>query len=338
VYAACSIAGAARWKQIVEPRLIPGVSTATLAATCALCGACGTGNELDLLFRTTGFDVQGACRQDFERATTAVLLRDSAGLDLLDGLMSTVSADVQDSVVSAVESTKKMEAAVLLARWIGARRSLRLAALPHLARLALSLEKPFPEEALQPVRILLDQVEGELLPDAIVCAGRLGDYSAIPQLTRWLREGDAGVKADALWALRQISGLVFDEDPALWQTWYAGESTWWEHDSRAAFESLRTGSRVEKVQALRAIAALHAWREKLADRVVVLLDDPDADLAKCGVRLLGRLGSRSVVPNLLDALSNASISDAAHDALEAIAHKKLPADPAGCREALGVAP
>jgi HEAT repeat protein len=249
-----------------------------------------------------------------------------------------VPLSVQTSLASGVEATKRIEAATMLARWIGTRRELRLVALPHLSRLALALDKPFPEEVLQPVRALLEQGEGETLPGAIVCAGRLCDYAAIPHLVRWLRDGDAGVKSDALWSLRQISGLVFDDDASRWQSWYASESAWWDNDSRAAFESLRSGTRIEKVDALRAIAGMHAWREKLAEHVAVLLDDADTELAGYAARLLGRLGSRASIAPLLDALAIPSCAEAAHSALEALAHKKLPLDLAGCRDALGAAP
>lgn len=336
VYAACTIAGPARWRPIVEARAVRGAPAATFSAAYALCGACGSSNELDLLLRIGVLDAQAGDSLEFEHAITDILLRDGTGFTVLDALVGTVPLDVQGSIASGVEATKKIEAATMLARWIKTRRELRLLALPHLSRLALALEKPFPEEVLQPVRTLLEQNDGPTLPGAIVCAGRLGDYASIPSLARWLRDGDAGVKSDALWSLRQISGLVFDDDAARWQSWFAAESAWWENDSRAAFEVLRTGSRIEKVDALRAVAGLHAWREKLADHVAVVLDDQDEELVGYGARLLGRLGSRASIPPLLEALANPGSAEAAHAALEAIAHKKLPLDPAACRDALGV--
>jgi hypothetical protein len=338
IYAACSIAGPARWRPIVEARAARGAPSTVFAAACAVCGACGTSSELEFLLHTAALDTDSTTRIHVERAITDILARDVAGFTVLDGLIGMVPADLRGPVATGVELTKKNEAAVLLSRWIGTNRDMRIVALPHLARLALALDKPIADEVLLPVRALLDQSEGECLPDAIVCAGRLNDYAAVPQLTHWLRDGDAGVKADALWSLRQISGLVLDEDPVLWQAWYAGESTWWEHDSRLAFDNLRSGTRIEKVEALRAIASLHAWREKLSDHVVVLLDDPDAELAGYGARMLGRLGSRASMGPLVEALSNAGCTDAAHDALEAISHKKLPSDPGACRDALGIAP
>jgi hypothetical protein len=124
----------------------------------------------------------------------------------------------------------------------------------------------------------------------------------------------------------------------MWQAWFTAESAWWEKDSRAAFESLRSGARAKKIEAMRAIASLHAWREKLSEHVAVLLEDPDTELAGYGARLLGRLGSRASLGPLVEALSNQGCASAAHDALEAISHKKLPSDPGACREALGIAP
>jgi hypothetical protein len=338
VFAACSIAGPVRWRPIVEARATRGAAEATFQAAYALCGACGTSSEIDLLLHTVVLDDPAVENAEFQRASTDILLRDTTGFTTLDALVGTVPLRVQSALASGVESTKRPEAATMLARWIGTRRELRLVALPHLSRLALALEKPFPEEVLQPVRTLLEQVEGETLPDAIICAGRLGDYAAIPHLARWLRDGDAGVKADALWSLRQISGLVLDEDPSRWQSWYASESSWWDNDSRAAFESLRSGTRIEKVDALRAIAGLHAWRDKLAEHVALLLDDQDVELAGYAARMLGRLGSRATVGPLLEALANPGCAQAAHGALEAITKKKLPLDPAACRDALGVTP
>jgi hypothetical protein len=337
VYATCALAGSARWRPIVERWIVPGCSRATLSATYALCAECGYAPEMSFLVRAAASDADGACREDLQRAMTSILVRDPAAFGPLDSLVGTAPASVRPTIVAAVEATKNPDAALLFARWIGARRDLRLIVLPHLARLALVLDKPVADEIQMPVRMLLEQVDGETLPEAIVCAGRLQDYAAVPALTRWLREGDAGVRANALWSLRRISGLVLDEDPALWVKWFADESAWWEHESANAFLALRTGTRAEKMKALRAISCLHAWRDKLVDPVAVLFEDEDPELSVYGARMLGRLGSRLAVPVLLDALESPveSLSDAAHAALEVIAGKKLPGDVLACRELLG---
>lgn len=336
---AFELMGGARWRPVLEERLHASPGPPLLAAVFAIAGSCGYAQDLPLVVRAAGLDAEALHWDDFEAATTRILLRDRGAFTAIDGEMGTIPIELRMCVVRAVEATKLPAAAPVLAHWIDTKRDIRFGCLPYLSRLSLALDKPIQADVLASVRSLVESGDSQTLREAILCAGRLEDCAAIPALIRWLREGERGVRQDALWALRNITHMGLGEDANAWNGWLSNETKWWELESQDQFQWLESGTKAQKVAILCKISCLHAWRDRLAVEVAVALDDLDPDIALMAAAELKRLDSRLAVQRLADALDRPEVRvvAAAHAALESILKRELPVDTGACRDALATA-
>lgn len=328
--------GGARWRPLLARELGEGTEPGAIAAIIAISGHSGHAGDLAFLLQAGGSEAGHDQRTQLERAVTRILVRDAAAFDALEGAVGTVGAELRSAMIHAVEATRLPRAALLLARWIETRREMRFECLPYLSRLSLSLEKPLPPEVTTPVRRLVEEGDETTLREAVLCSGRLGDCEVLPALIRHLREGEYGLRAEALWALQSISGMNLAADPVPWENWLAMETRWWNEESRTVFSWLGRGTKAEKVEALRQISLLRTWRHQAAAEVVVALEDTDEEVAVLAAALLGRLGSRVAVLSLVDVLGGErpKVASAAHAALVSITKRDLPTDPVACREAV----
>ncbi|MBL8860152.1 MAG: armadillo/beta-catenin-like repeat-containing protein [Planctomycetes bacterium] len=334
--AAFELMGPGRWRTVLTSKMDAAPASSAIAALFAVSGQAGNGDDLPLMFYAAGYDPEGDHRSEFEAATTRILLHDPAAFNVVDSAVQTLVPEIRSSLVRALEKTKKPVAARLLARWIETRREMRLECLPYLSRLSLSLDRPLPVEVTGPVRALVESGDETTLREAVVCIGRLVDWDAIPALIRCMKDGDYGMRKDALWALRNMTGLKLSETPTEWSKWFESEVRWWSVESRKAFTALVHGSKADKVATLRAVNLLHAWRERAASEIAIALDDVDTDIALLTVAELQRLDSKAAVPALVDALfgGRLEVATAAHAALESITRRELPEEPLACRELL----
>lgn len=271
--------GPARWRPVLASRLDSAQPVSAVKAILAIEERAGYAEDLPLALYAAGLDRDGVCHASLETTLLCILLRDSAGFGTIDSTIPGVSVELRSIVVRAVEQTKKPAAAVLLARWIASRREMRSECLPHLARLSLSLDKPLSPDVIGPVRALVEDGDETIVREAVLCAGRLGDTDVVPALIRCLKEGEFGLRMDALWALRSISGLKFSEDPAEWTRWFEAESRFWADESRDSFARLVAGSKAEKMATLCAVSKLYGWRERIVAEITIALDDADTDVA-----------------------------------------------------------
>jgi hypothetical protein len=325
-----------RWRPLLAAKLANGDKLAALAPIFAIEGRCGGAEDVPFVLQTAGFDHDGVRRTELEETLTRILLRQPPAFDAVDDAVPALPPELRLSLIRAVEATRQPRAALLLSRWIEFRREMRLECLPYLSRLSLALPKPLSPEVQAPVTALVESGDEATLSEALLCAGRLGDYEVIPALIRHLKEGEFRVRAEAHWALRTISGLKYGDDPREWSQWFELESRWWNNNSRQAFTLLARGSRAEKVEALRQVSTLHAWRDRAAAEVVVALCDDDAFIATMAATELRRLDSELAVPALVDALSEGrpAVAEAARAALQSITKRELPSDPQAVHELL----
>ncbi len=328
--------GGNRWRPVLFEKLDAVAGLTTVRATYAIVGRAGDGQDVPTALYAAKYDQSLTARNELVKALTAVLLRDAAAFGTVESMASAVDPSLRPVLVEAIELTKKPVAAQILARWIEKRPEMRRECLPHLSRLSLALDGPLAPEILAPVRQLVEMGTEETIHEAVVCAGRLRDSDVIPALIRCLREGEYGLRAEALWSLQEISGLKLDEDPIPWTDWHDSETRWWSKRSRNAFAALTQGTKADKMAVLTDVSRLCAWREKLAAEIVIALDDADEEVATRTACELERLKSKVAIPALLDALAGdrPGVAAAAHRALEAIAARELPEDALLCRDLL----
>lgn len=319
---------------VLESAAAPGRPDEVAIAATLVLGRFGTASELALapaLYREEA-------REEFDSAVLAVARRDARALHVLDGAARTASTEVRSAFVRAVEGLATTEAASWIARCAERAPDVRGEALARLGRLAQQLAQPVSDDVFAVVRNVLGGVASDALRDAVIAAGRMEDGDAIPYLVPLLREENAGLRADAAWALERISGLELREHAESWEVWYAQQTTWWREHSDAAFADLEGATPALRIRGLLEVGPRRLSRDRISLRVVPLLEDPDPGVARLAAATLRALRSRVAVPALLDALERPEpvVGAAAWDALRAITRKDLPNDVAAWRAACAI--
>lgn len=297
---------------------------AAASAGLAVLARCGAAADAGLAARL----LRPGAEPDLEAAVLAIARRDARTLAVLDGVARGADTAVRIAFVRAVEALDSLEAAAWIARCAERHADVRPESLARLGRLAQSLPHPAPEEALSVVRGVLAGVGSDALRDAVVAAGRMEDGESVPYLVALLREDDAGLRADAAWALEQISGLRLRERAERWEDWYAVELQWWRERSDAAFAALESGERAACSRALLEIAGRRASRDRLALRVAPLLAAADPAVARLAAQTLRVLRSKVAIAALLRALERpeSKVGIEVWLALRAITRKDIPLD------------
>jgi hypothetical protein len=175
---------------------------------------------------------------------------------------------------------------------------------------------------------------GLLSEDAAIrreCArlsGVVREHSLAFLLVELLSDADPGVKGNAYWALRELSGLSIKPDPRRWQSWLREEESWWQARNRRLLTTLESGSSTELMEALAALGRhplfLNAVRESV--ETLLLHDSPEVRLRAC--TLLSSFRSRVSIPLMIGCLHDSSedVVRAAHAGLVALTGRSLPAN------------
>lgn len=272
----------------------------------------------------------------FEAALAALLARDESAIGGLGAALGAAPQPLRERFVRALEAAGGRDAAETLATWAEAHRDLRRSALARLGRLAAKLDQPHPPQIVAPVRRILESGEPDALPEAVLCAGKLEDALAIPALIALLEHFHAGVRIDAHWALRRITGLDLPPTPARWTAWYAEEETFWLDHALPTWEALASPDRGVRMKALGQVSKLRLRRHVVAGHLAPAVLHDDEAFAVLVARELGRLRSPLAREALLAALETGSgeRAAAAGKALRAIEGLDLPDDAAAWRDAL----
>ena len=73
---------------------------------------------------------------------------------------------------------------------------------------------------------------------SVIALGHFEDPAAVALLIELLGAPEAGIRENAAWSLRKISGEPFPVDAKRWKLWYDGEMRWWEEPGRRLLDSL----------------------------------------------------------------------------------------------------
>jgi HEAT repeat protein len=161
---------------------------------------------------------------------------------------------------------------------------------------------------------------------AAVALGRLGAAAGVEGLLPLLESDDPGLRADAHWALKEITGRPFGPEPATWRAYWAAERRRADEQLPLVLLELSSGEPALVVGAMREAAALTAGRDRVrvALRPLLAAEAPSVRAAACVA--LAELRDRSAVPRLVAMLDDpdAAVWEAAWRALRRITGKDLP--------------
>ncbi len=199
------------------------------------------------------------------------------------------------------------------------------------------LSRPLDERLAAEVRELLADERSDVLADATLLAGRLEDSLATERLIALLGNESAGVRANAVWSLQQISGLRFREESVRWTRWLADETSWWRNAADAELRALHGADTARTRVAILEIGRHRLHRDRLAAALVSALDHEDPTVVQLACAQLQSLRSRVGLPALVSLLEHAqqSVRWSAWTSLRTLTGKNLPEDAGAWRAAVG---
>lgn len=312
------------------------------SARCARIGALstfGTAADLNLLIA-----LAGPCEQDgrlttaVETAVAAIHRRSPATFRGIASVFLTASWPLREAIVRGIGAVQRLDSVEALADLLDLAPPLDPLILAHLGRIGSLEPLAVSERVRGRVRRLLDlEHEDPRLREAALVVGRLEDSLALDRLITLLGSESTGVRGNAHWSLRHVSGLPIGPDRIRWLTWLRSNERWWAEDWPQTRAALRGGDRADASEAIRTVAGRRYRRHELAQELLhVLRRSDDEVLVAYTCLALASLDSPVAYSALVELLDDGRtlIRQRAHDALRSLTGIDLPADAAQWHEAL----
>jgi len=261
-----------------------------------------------------------------ERSARAILERDESAFAALRRVLADVGPAPRAALVNAVGATRSAPGLDLLSDLLGCYAGLDGPVLAQIARCAAALGPPFEWGLCLRVRAFLSFPDPGLRRAAALALGRMEDFESAPELIELLAGEERGVRDDALWALRRISGRRLGPDVERWTAWYDGEIRWWRVEAPRLLGDVAGGCEPEAVRALSLIARRRLFRHELARELIDTVDPTKPDIVRVTCSALQSLRSPVAVPGLTRLLGHedAGVRLQAQRALDAIAGGESP--------------
>lgn len=317
--------GERRLVDLVERTVLDSADDPRREAAVGLLGDLGRAKHLPLLFECawrpeTRDEGSVVSPRVFEAALEDIIHRDAETFSHLRHAVLRAPRPLVERVVRSVAASGDEAGLGFLGQLLGFDDSLDGRLLSSMGRLAPAASVEAAGAASAAVRGYLDEQRPTLCQAAALAVGRLRDESSIPALIELLGAEQQGVRLNALWALRKITGLSLPEDPQRWQAWYTEELDWFTRQSPAVFDRLGSQQKSEVVAAIYELGRRRLFRVERAQQVLAVLQHGDPSLRVLGVKVLEQIASPVAAPELSLALEdpNANVRAAAAHALRAI--------------------
>ncbi len=270
-------------------RTLGGADDLALAVEITL-GAAGTAQDAELT-------------RAFESTARSILERNAKAWDVLHSLADEVPLVLAARLLAAAGDCDSLQAFQALEVFLDRDAGLDAAVLSRVARSCGRYAAAITPAYAQRLRSYLESPDRPVREQAALVVGRLGDEEATEDLIGLLTDEARGARANACWALQQISGLSYDADDPRWQSWYETEITWWVSEAPARLRDLCSSNRAVLVASVHELSRHRLFRRQLVCEVAALMNTADSELVALACSSLGSLGSRSAIPSLVEALA-----------------------------------
>jgi hypothetical protein len=207
--------------------------------------------------------------------------------DAVGKALRTASEETRARVICSIGDTNSAHGMRLLTGLLGRWSDLDLAVVSAIAHLPGVVPA---EEVVPTLRELLSTDDSELRRETVTALGAFQDAESVEILIGLLKEDSGGLRGNAHWALRQISGLEFPADVDRWSLWYADETSWWEKEGKRLLEILETGTTAEILAALRDISDRRLFRDRFVPLLESLLEHEDPAVRSSAKAVLAGFG------------------------------------------------
>jgi HEAT repeat protein len=260
------------------------------------------------------------------KALTSILMKEAdnpAPYQALHSAISSLEPGIKIEVASILGSTNSIYAVPILLELIREweKPRVRIAAVTALGRLGISRES-----VCKPLRELLENKEPHMRREAALALGRLEDIESVAKLIELLEDEHGGVRGNAHWALKRISGLRFPLKHTRWELWRTDEFEANKTERAAYLQQLKSGTREEKIEAINKLVVIRLGRLGIASALLDFIDFGAPTVREAVCKALGALKVKQAVPKLISRLedTHGPAAQAAHEALKRITGRELP--------------
>jgi HEAT repeat protein len=314
------------------------------AAAIGCIGAVGRGNDFPWLFELAFAPDERAPDErlldGLARAATRLLVRDPRAFETLASLRRVTRAELLPTLVRAAGATRDPSALAYLSEVVYWNEGLILDVMAQVPLLGPSGDEAVDGALKVRLRSYLDPTRPGPCRAAVVALAALDDHDAIAALIELLACEDPGLRENAHWGLKRLTGLALAPATEPWTRWHQGELYWLVRSRPREFQRLRESDPADVADAVRAILEHPLARRELASAVPDLLQSPWPALRSLACATLAELSARAAVPKLVWTLEDPdrSVAAAAHASLRRLTGLALPEDPSAWQAATRTPP
>jgi len=324
-------------REFVLARL-PGAAALTPAeprqrlAAIGCVGAVGRGNDFPLLFELALAPGESEVARPFasglRRAAASILRRDERAAEQLVTLRRITPRALLPILVAAVGEARSPRGLAYLSELVAWNDDLVVEVMSQVCQVGRSSDEALNDTMRVRLRPYLDEESPGACRAAVRALTTLGDLDSIGALVTLLGSEDAGLRENALWALRELTGLKLSASQETWARWHQAELAWYLRSKSRDFQHLRSNDLAESASALRELRTHPLARAELRTTLPELLRHRWPAMRAQACSTLAELGASEAVPRLVWSLedSDKDVARAAHDALRKLTGENLPLD------------
>lgn len=328
----------------LEPRLSAGAELRLRHAAILAIGHAGRPNDLMQLFElalpTGELALEKPMAKALERAVTVLVQRVPATIDMLVQLRRITRPELLPRLIEAVGAAGDPRGLAYLADVLYWAEPLALDVLSQVPRLGPSGDVSLDEPLRARLRVFLSSDRPGHGRAAITALTALGDLESIGAFIALLSSEDRGLRENAHWGLKELTGLSFSATPETWSRWHQSELSWMVRARAREFHRLQQGDAAEAADALRTILSHPFARGELCATLPELLKSRHVSLRELACRTLGELEVVEATEKLVWTLEDpvVEVRQAAHAALRRLTRLDLPLEPVAWQGATGADP
>jgi len=313
-------------------------------AALACVGAVGRANDFPQLFelalRPEETELEPRLEAGLCSAVTAVLERDPRAFEQLVVLRRITRSELLPVLVRAVGASRDPAGLTYLAEVLYWQENLVLDVMSQVPLLGAADDEATNEPMRVKLRPYLDETRPTHCRAAVQALTALADVDSIAALIALLGSEDTGLRENAHWALKKLTGLALSSQQATWARWHQSELFWLVHTKAKDFQRLREKDPAVAADALRSILNHPLARKELVAALPELLKSRFPAIRVLACSTLGSLSVTGSVDKLVWALEDRDpeVVHAAHSALCLLTKLDLPRDPIAWQSATHTEP
>jgi HEAT repeat protein len=328
----------------VEAELMSGADLRLRYAAMVSIGRAGRANDLPQLFELALPAAEPALDKrmalGLERAVTALARRDARTFEQLVSLRRITRAELLPTLIDAVGEAGDPRGLAYFGELLYWAEPLALDIMSQVPRVGASGDPALDEPLCVRLRSYLAPDRPGHCRAAVTALATLADLEAIPGLIALLTSEDRGLKENAHWALKELTGLAFSATQETWSRWHQAELSWAVRSKAHELQRLQNGDAVDAADALRTLMTHPFARADLRTALPELLKSRHAALRGLACRTLGELGVTEATEKLVWTLEDEipEVRAAAHAALRQLTRLDLPLEPVAWQDATNSGP